>query len=354
MSSPLDSLDFVVQHDPKGMYGLTADFPDQCRRALEIADGAELPRWSTKPTSVLISGLGGSATGADFAKALADDQGSVSVSVNRDYGVPSWLGSGDLMLAVSYSGNTEETLSAYDAAKSQGAGIVAVTTGGQLAEKAKKDGFPVLLVPGGQPPRTALGYLLIPTLRILESLGVLPEQPLGEAIDGLGSAAKQWQVETAHHDNIAKVLATDLHGSLPLLYGLGGWQSAVAYRWKAQINENAKRMTFTHAYPELCHNELLGWIGAHKQGVATWTTVVLGDGTETLKMKTRAETIAELSGDKSETYWIEQSGPSLIETMLRLTHLGDYVSIYMAALGKEDPEDIGWINLLKDKLSKID
>lgn len=354
MSSPLDSLDFVVQHDPKGMYGLTVDFPEQCRRALKIADAAELPRWSTEPASVLISGLGGSATSADFAKALADNQGSAPVSVNRDYGAPAWLGSGDLMLAVSYSGNTEETLSAYDAAKSQGAGIVVVTTGGQLADRAMADGFPVIIVPGGQPPRTALGYLLIPTLRILESLGVLPQQPLGEAIDGMANAAKAWQVDVAQDNNVAKKLATDLHGSLALLYGLGSWQSAVAYRWKAQINENAKRMTFMHAYPELCHNELLGWIGAHKQGVASWKTVVLGDGTESEKMKTRAKTIAELSRDKSETFWIEQSGDSLIETMLRLTHLGDYVSIYMAALGREDPEDIGWINLLKEKLAKID
>lgn len=354
MSSPLDSVEFIERNDPKGMYALTVDFPAQCARALGIADEFDLPRPASPPSSILISGLGGSATGADFAKAIADQEGSVPVVVNRDYGVPRWLGSGSIMLAVSYSGNTEETLSAYDAAVDQGAGIVAVTTGGELAKRAESDGWPVVLVPGGQPPRTALGYLLVPTVRILESLGVIPAQPVSEAIVGLSKVAKSWRVENPFDQNKAKSLAARLHGSLSVLYGLGGWESAVAYRWKAQINENAKRMTFSHAYPELCHNELLGWIGADLQGVSDWKAIVLGDGSESAKMKMRAQMVADLAKNQAETIWVEEAGGSLLERMLRLTHLGDYVSIYMAALGEQDPEDITWINLLKEKLAGID
>src|SRR5687768_6223535 len=164
MPHPLDDHDFVTRHDPKGMLALTAAFSEQCRKAREIADAFELPNLDFEPSLVMLTGLGGSAAGGDFVRALFEAFGEAPFSVNRDYLLPHFAGPETLLFVVSYSGNTEETLSAYADARKKGCSIIVVTSGGRLAELAKADGIPVISVPGGQPPRTALGYLLIPVI----------------------------------------------------------------------------------------------------------------------------------------------------------------------------------------------
>lgn len=350
---PLDDPGFVLRNDPKGMYALTVDFPGQCRKALDIAQAAPLPAGRPKPDSVVLTGLGGSAAGGDFAKALMDAHGSVPFQVNRDYSLPSWVGPGTLVIAASYSGNTEETLAAYADAKRKGSPVVVVTSGGALAESAQADGFPLVRIPGGQPPRTALGYLCLPVVHTLERFGLLPAQDYGSLLALLDECVSRWRVEVAATDNPAKRLAKRLHGRLAVLYGLGAWQGAVASRWKGQINENAKAMTFFHTYPELCHNEVLGWVKADAQGVASWMTVVLEDGTESAKMRKRAEVVERLTGNVSETVRAQALGETLIEKAMSLTLLGDFVSLYMAALNDVDPENIDSINVLKAELAMI-
>lgn len=352
MAHVLDDLGFVTRLDPKGMYGLTADFADQCRRALEISQKVQAPKIA-KPQVVVLSGLGGSAAGGDFTKALFDAQSDVPFIVNRDYHLPSWVDSDTLVFCASYSGNTEETLSAYADAQKVGARVIAVTSGGKLAELAAKDGHTAVIIPGGQPPRTALGYMMIPTIYMCSELGLLPGQDFATDLATVDTSALEWGVDAPYESNVAKQLGQTLHGKLSVLYGLGGWQAIVANRWKGQINENAKNMTFSAAFPELNHNEILGWVKANEQGVASWVTVILEDGTESAKMKARAAVTSNLIKGQCEIVRIHAPGQTLLSKMLNLTLLGDFVSLYLAALNGVDPENIDSINTLKNELSKV-
>ena len=354
MSHQLDDRAFVTRLDPKEMLRLTEEFPKQCREALAIARAVDLKPAPQRPSVVMLTGMGGSAAGGDFARSLFEAQAAVPFIVNRDYRLPSYVGLGDYVFCASYSGNTEETLSAYADAKKAGAKIIAVTSGGKLAEQAKADGFTVFTIPGGNPPRTALGYMLIPVLVACEALGILPKQDYEKAFSLIEKCGAEWTVDGAEFDqNPTKQLAQALHGKLAVIYGLGPWQGAIAGRWKGQINENAKNLAFPNTYPELNHNEILGWVGANKQGVDSWVMITLEDGTEIEKMKTRSRVTERLVGSTAEFHHVQARGEALLGKMLFLTFFGDFVSIYLAALNGIDPENIDSINTLKEELSSV-
>ncbi len=347
----LDKPEAIRRHDPKDMYGLTAAFAEQCDRALEIARSADLPPLEEAPTLVVLTGLGGSAAGGDFMRALFEHQASTPFLVNRESSMPEFVGPKTLVFATSYSGNTEETLAAYEDAKKRGAKIVAITSGGKLAERAARDGFPVIQVPGGQPPRTALGFLLVPGVVACERFGLLPAQPWDEALQELRAAREDWKLEVPESDNPTKKVARTLHGKLPVVYGLGGWQAVVAGRWKGQINENSKAMIFANAFPELCHNEILGWENSRRQSVQDWAAVYLEDGAEPPKMAKRGEVVeAAIPGPVVR---VRARGDSLLAKMLTLTSFGDFVSLYLAALLETDPHAMDAIEDLKAQLADL-
>lgn len=349
----LDQKDFVLRNDPKGMYRLTSEFDQQCARAMEIARASSLPAGQTRPDLVLLTGLGGSAAGGDFVRALFEHQGVVPFQVNRDYSLPAYVGPGTVVFATSYSGNTEETLAAYYEARHKGASIVVVTSGGKLAELAKQDGFPRILIPGGQPPRTALGYMLMPVVHACIQFGWLPAFDETKFLDQLRSTIAKNAIEVPFDENPSKQLAAKLFGKVSVIYGLGSWQALVANRWKGQINENSKNMTFANAFPELNHNEILGWVQADAQGVAQWQGILLTDGTESAKMKKRFEVTAQLIEGVCGFETVVAPGESLLEKMVALALIGDYVSLYLAALNDVDPENIDHINTLKSALASV-
>jgi glucose/mannose-6-phosphate isomerase len=350
----LDDLSFLTRLDPKEMLRLTCEFPQQCRQALEISREVQLPELGFTPDLAVLTGLGGSAAGGDFVRALFDEGAGVPFVVNRDYHLPSWVTLRSLVVCASYSGNTEETLSAFTDAKKSGAKVLAVTSGGKLADQSEEAGYPVYRIPGGQPPRTALGYMLIPVLVACEKLGLLKAMDYDRAFSLLDECVRGWGPDAPLSSNPAKQLAAELHGGVAILYGLGSWQSLVANRWKGQINENSKNMAFANAFPELNHNEILGWVKAHEQGVSKWSVVVLEDGSESAKMQARARVTAELIGDTAKVHRVKAQGEALLERILSLALFGDFVSLYLAALNGVDPENIDWINVLKSELSKID
>ena len=351
--NPLDDRTFVERNDPSGMFRLTEEFPDQCRKALAIARSTELRPLLGAPSCVVLTGLGGSAAGGDFVKCLFDASGPVPFFVNRDYALPAYVEEHALVFAVSYSGNTEETLAAYEGVKKRGTRVIAVTTGGKLEERARAAGDETIKVPGGQPPRTALGYLFVPVVQACVELGLLPEQDFDTAFALLERCVNNWTTSIPYEQNGPKQLAQRLHGNLGVIYGLGSWQAAVANRWKGQINENAKVMTFANAFPELCHNEILGWVQAGNQGVQKWVGIVLEDGSESAKMKKRAEVTAGLVKDVAEFTHVRAEGTTLLEKMLTLVLYGDFVSLYLAALNDVDPENIDAINVLKSELARV-
>ena len=347
----LDDRSVVTELDPKGMLTLTEEFPAQCQRALDIANAVTLPPLESRPGVVVITGMGGSAAGGDFVKALFEAHGIVPLVVNRDYNIPAYVGLGDLVFCTSYSGNTEETLSAYAQAKAAGAKIIAVTSGGKVREQAIADGFPVYTVPGGQPPRTALGFMLIPVIVACQQLKLIPDQDIEGAIALLEASAKEWTVEAV--GNPTKKLAEKIYGALPVIYGLGSWQGLIANRWRSQINENAKQLTFFNTLPELNHNEILGWVEARKLSVGKYVGILLEDGSESAKMKKRAEVTESLIGDVCEFHHVQAKGDTLLKKLLSLAFFGDFVSIYLARLNEVDPENIDWLLYLKDELAKV-
>lgn len=355
-ASSLDSLSSLTQYDPKGMYDLTVGFYDQCRTAVQIGSSATLPGLKNLIHRVHLTGLGGSAAGGDFIKAVFDGEGACSFTVNRDYHLPHFIGPNDLVFCASYSGSTEETLSAYAEAKSRSAQIIAITSGGRLKELADQDGYAVISVPGGQPPRTAMGYMMVPVLIACERLGLVPKQDWDGVLAGLSHhGINQWGVEVPTAQNLAKQLALSLHGKLPILYGVGPAAAIVANRWKCQIHENAKLLAFANGYPELNHNEILGWIGASTQA-DRFTGLRLSLGEDSAKMAARAEVTEGLIKEVCPFTSVVPSVNSesrLLTRMLNLTFLGDFVSIYLARLVQADPEVIPSIDYLKAALAKV-
>jgi glucose/mannose-6-phosphate isomerase len=347
----LRNRDVMKALDPNGMLELIEDFPDQCRRALEIARAVSIPPMTSRPNAVVLCGMGGSAAGGDFVRALFDAQGNVPMSVVREYDLPGFVGKDSLVFIASYSGNTEETLSAYEQAIARGANVVVVSSGGQATELAHRHGHPVISVPGGQPPRSALGYMMVPVIVACVQLGLLPDQPFETAFAGLDRVSLALGVNGP--DEFARELAASMRGRIGLAYGLGGYRTAIANRWRCQFNENAKYLLFVNGYPELCHNEIVGWVAASQQS-DRFAGVLLSDGQEPLRMKVRAEVTEQVIGHELVPFVrAEAIGNTLLERMLSLTYIGDWVSIYLARLNGVDPTQIENIDTLKDALAKL-
>lgn len=350
---PLDDSGFLTRRDPKDMLGLTAGLPGQFRKGIELSESFT-SQGLTQPRGIILAGVGGSASGGDLVKALIDEEGRIPFVVSRDYALPNWVEAQDLVVAASYSGNTEETLSTYEDARRRGCQIVAITSGGSLAEWAKRDHLPLIQIPAGQPPRTALGFMFAPMLRVATSLHALPIQDIEGAIRALEDTVGAFGPHVPTAENLAKQIATGLAGKFGLVYGLGGWQTAVAYRWRCQINENGKNLAISHGLPELNHNEILGWVEAAGQNPNGYACVILQGGLPTAQMKTRLRVTEHLVGSRAQFFHAKALGETRLAEMLSLCLMGDLVSIYLAALNGVDPENIDWINVLKGELSRLD
>ena len=353
MTHPLDEQGLLRALDPHGMMALTLDFPKQCERAMQLALEWSLPALPSEPRLVVISGMGGSGIGGDYLRALFEAESHLPALVVRDYHLPRCVDEHTLLFAVSYSGNTEETLTCYHQARERKAFIVALSSGGELQTLAQRDGVPHLQVPGGQPPRTALGYLFLPMLVLCERWNLLPnmEQARTRTLQRLVQGRDRWGIHSPYEQNPAKQLAQALHRRIPILYGSGGYRAIIATRWKGQINENAKQHAFANTFPELNHNEILGWVGATQQA-NNFSVVVLRDLDESRQTRTRVEVTRNLVGNAAEWHEVWAEGASLLERLLILTYLGDFVSLYLAYLNQVDPYTIDYIDLLKAELKK--
>lgn len=347
----LNSRDVLKELDPKGMLELIEGFPAQCREALGIGAATTPPTLSNRPGIVALAGMGGSAAGGDFVKALFERHGAAPFVVVRDYDLPSYVGVGDVVFIASYSGNTEETLSVYEQAKKSGATIIAVTSGGKLKADAEAHGFTVYTVPGGNPPRASLGYMLMPVLSACVGMKLLPELDFAAAFSRLDEVSADYGIEGG--DAFAKETARKLQGKIGVCYGLGLEAGLVANRWRCQFNENAKYLLFDNAFPELCHNEIMGWVAADRQG-DRFAGVILSFGDESERMKTRAQVTARVISDKVEFTTIVARGETAIEKLLSLTYIGDWISLYVARLNGVDPVEIANIDTLKEELAKLD
>lgn len=336
------------------MFSLAEAFPSQCRDAFTLAEQVEPPETVRAYRNIVVCGMGGSAAGGDLLGALLDEHGSIPLHTCRDYEVPNWVDESTLVFGCSYSGNTEETLSAVRQCLARECDVLCITSGGALADLARERRLPLVSIPGGQPPRTALGYLFVPLASLVARMGLLPAQDWEELFTTLEGCRRDWGMESASRSNPAKRLAVRLYGKIPLLYGLGAWHSVVASRWKSQLNENSKCMAFANAFPELNHNEIVGWTLSETQASDRWAVVILEDGQESPRMQARARITRDLVRGKAETFTVTARGESLLTKMLSLVYLADFVSLYLAALYGVDPYEIAAIDILKKSLAELD
>jgi glucose/mannose-6-phosphate isomerase len=338
----------VAAVDKAGQLADVLGMPDQLRDALWRVESARLTAEDT-PGGLVVAGMGGSGIGGSLARAVLGDRASRPIMLARGYALPAWTTPDTTVLCSSYSGNTEEVLAIYDAAGALGARRIVATTGGKLAQSAREGGVPVIPIPGGFQPRVAVAYSLVVSLEVAGLCGA--GEQLHSEIDVAAARAErlvsEWGPDGAE-DSLPKSLARRLRGTVPQVAG-AGLTAPVAYRWKTQLNENAKIPCFCHELPELDHNEISGWEGA--AGLGRFSAVFLDDSDLHPRIRQRIElTRGLIAGNAAGTYRIESIGQSRTERVISLVLLGDLVSLYLAVLRGVDPTPVPAIEHLKSAL----
>jgi glucose/mannose-6-phosphate isomerase len=343
------SREAIARLDPTGQLDDILALPEHLRDALWRVESAIMAEWDT-PAGLVVAGMGGSAIGGALARAALGDHASRPIFVTRAYGLPPWTTPETTVLCASYSGDTEETLACYESAGALGAQRVVVTTGGRLAAMAREDGVPVIPLPGGFQPRATVAYMTVAALEVAALSGAGPR--LTSEIDVAASHTERLVSEwgpDAPEDSEAKEIARGLLGTAPVIAG-AGLTVPIAYRWKTQINENAKQPAFAHELPELDHNELEGWEGA--RDVGRFSAVFLDDSDAHPRVKERMDLTEKLIADNAVAcYRLQTRGQTTIERVISLVLLGDLVSVYMAALRGVDPGPVRLIERLKGDLA---
>lgn len=324
--------------------------PEQLRDAMWRAQSARLEPHDA-PGGLVVAGMGGSGIGGALARAALGDRASRPIMLARGYELPAWTATETTVLCDSYSGDTEETLAVYEAAGALGARRVTATTGGKLAAAARADGVPVIPLPGGFQPRAAIGYSFVIALEVAWLCGA--GERLHAEIDVAAASAErlaaEWGPDGAD-DSLAKELARGLHRTVPQIAG-AGLTAPIAYRWKTQINENAKTPCFAAELPELDHNEIEGWHGAGELG--TFSAVFLDDADLHPRIRQRIElTRGLIASHAAATYRIESIGETPTERLISLILLGDLVSLYLAVLRRVDPAPVALLDRLKGELGR--
>jgi glucose/mannose-6-phosphate isomerase len=337
----LSSLEAIRAVDPSNQLDDVLALPDHLRDALWRVESAGLE--PAEATGLVVCGMGGSAVGGLLARAALGDSLGLPMLVFRDYELPSWTPPDRAVLCSSYSGNTEETLACFAAAEAIGSRRYVATTGGRLADAARAADVPVIGLPGGLQPRHSVGYGFTVACEVAALVGVSPG-----ARTEIDTAAARLD---ASKDAIAarsEEIAEQIGDALPLIYGCD-LTVPVAYRWKTQFNENAKRHAFDNQLPELDHNEIVGWDGDGVSGPCA--AIFLLDSDQHPRQRDRAELTAKLiEPEAAGVIMVETDGETRITRLLEAVLLGDLVSLHLAARAGVDPGPIEVIDRLKDEL----
>lgn len=337
--------------DPSGMVDHINGLPDQLSAAWQLGEQLELPAWKGI-RCILVAGMGGSAIGGDLLVAYAERTLAAPLFVHRDYGLPAWAqGEDTLVICSSHSGNTEETLSAFEAARAAGCRILAVTTGGTLAGAAKKAGIPLWTFKHDFQPRAAVGYSFGLLLASVHRLGLIPDPgaELGGAIEAMKEQQKTLLPEVPDIHNSSKRMAGQFMGRWITIFG-AGLMAPVARRWKTQLNENAKVAAAFEVIPEADHNTLQGVMQPEDEFRATMN-IFLRAAHNHPRDELRAEhtrMAIMLQGQNTDT--ITALGDSPLANLWTVLHYGDYTSYYLAMAYGLDPTPVPMLNDLKEKM----
>ncbi len=321
-------------------------FPDQLTEALEIGAEAKIKQHEHEIQHVFVAGLGGSGIGGNFVAEFIADECKIPYLVGKGYDVPNFIGKNTLAIVSSYSGNTEETLEAFEKIRKTEAKIVVVSSGGKLINFAQEYGYDFIQIPGNWPsPRACLGFSLVQQLVILRKLKLIGH----EKLDEIRSSIDLLKFNNETIKETAKKLAATMHGKLPIIYTTDRMES-VAVRFRQQVNENAKQLCWHHVVPEMNHNELVGWRNEDQNLIV----IYFRNKDDYKRNQTRIEinkTIIKKYTNNIVELW--SRGNTLIEKSLFFVNLGDYVSYYLSEANQVDSIEVDVIDYLKAELAKV-
>ncbi|HPP66805.1 MAG TPA: bifunctional phosphoglucose/phosphomannose isomerase [bacterium] len=345
----LDDKSYIEKIDKSNMLHLIEGFDRQCIKAGSI----KLFPVEKRPYShIVFCGMGGSAIAGDILKKLVEINSSTPFFVHRDYGLPNFVGKDSLVIVVSYSGNTEETIDAYQQAIARGSTVWVLSSGGNLEERARADKKPYVKIPAGQPPRCSLGYLFFPVARMLYMLGII-KPVVAERIAEMATYSKRNYGVERTKGNRAKKIATIMHNRNVVIYS-GNFLYPAVLRWKTQLAENSKHSVSINCFPEMNHNEIMAW--SHPKFLIENSVVFFFyDANDCQRVKLRMDLtrkIFEVKSIKTQKFFSHGRNPA--DRIFSLIMLGDWVSFYLAILNGMDPTEIKEISYLKKKLSSVE
>lgn len=350
----LDDLDKIKDIDKSDMLGLLDQLPDQIEVSVNNAKKVNLTGLAGfKPTSVLVAGMGGSAISGDILRCWLAQRDNIIIETVRNYSLPNHAKQNTLVFACSYSGNTEETLSAVQNALENGCKIISVTSGGKLKEFSIENNIPIVEMPQGLAPRAAVAFLLFPMIAVLEKMKIIkPFIELPDIINDLKTKRGTIKSTMPIEQNPAKQIAAILSRGIPFIYG-HSYLNVIAYRWKTQLNENAKVLAMSGELPEMNHNELVGWFGDNQTVAKKFIVILLRSHDEEPRIIKRLElTKKMLKAIVSEVLEVESKGEDRLARMLTTMYLGDYVSVYLAIIRELDPTPVVPIEHFKKLMDK--
>ena len=322
-----------------------SSFTHQLREAVRIGETSSFKAAENKIKNILICGLGGSGIGGSILSDVLSSEITIPISCSKDYSIPNFVNKNTLVIASSYSGNTEETLSALELCISKGAEIAIVTSAGKLKSIAEENNINHIVIPGGQPPRAMFAYSFTQLFYIFQHYNLINsdfKNSLKNSISLLDSQAEKIKTE-------AKNLAKSLYKKTPVIYVASGYEG-VAIRFRQQLNENSKCLCWHHVVPEMNHNELLGW----RTNTENLAVIFLRNKSDLKRNQVRMDinktVISEFTNDIFDIY---SQGNSKLENCLYLINFGDWVSWFLSELNEVDAIEIDVINFLKDKLANI-
>lgn len=349
MAVNLDNINFRKQ-DPEKMIEFIENFPQMCCDARTIAKNFALPSYYIKAKKFLFLGMGGSGAAGDIVCDLLFSKGVVAQSVH-DYSIPGWVDGDTVVIASSYSGNTEETLAAFLEAKERGAKLICITTGGKLGILANKFNVPSIIFDMKAQPRAAFPDLFIFILSIFEKLGHLnlSDSDFEAAIDFIEKNLLKFKSSTRTAANLAKTLALKLSGQVPVIYSSGILKS-VGQRVKTQFNENSKSFSFHEVLPELDHNSVLGYRHPKSNIFVVSLESAFDHARVTKRQNITCEVMRKEKAKFERVKFVPSQGE--IAEILTMVLFGDFVSYYLAILNGENPSSIDNINYLKNELGR--
>lgn len=344
----------IKRLDKSDMYSKLTGFPNQVRDAYNNLSDIRLPSLKNdKYGSIVIAGMGGSAIGGDFVRALLLDESTIPLLVVRNYSLPRFVGKNSLVIAVSYSGNTEEVIAVYQEARRRGSTCVVVSSGGKLSSAARNDKVPLITVKEGYHPREAVGYLLLSIYHILGetrlfSIRLEDIEMLSSFLEQSGSKLVS---EVSESENSAKFMAGRCFGKLPIIFCDGGVYEVAAKRLKNQLAENSKVLSFVSVLPESNHNEIVGFEKLTIPGEKL-IAIMIYDELSHPRIKAGMKAVSRILGDRGiEIMEIKPAGTSCLERIFSLIQRADFSSFYLAILNDQDPSPIKSIDDLKRELA---